>query len=252
MTPTWEPIAAAKHQRQLDSIPKEWLLSDVPSAIDVRDIPTKCGILTRNELDITDHDATSLLAALASKKWSSEAVTIAFCKRAAIAHQLTNCLTEIFFRDGIARAKMLDEYLRRHGKPYGPLHGLPISIKDSFKVEGYDSSLGVASLCDKPAEANSALVDLLLSLGAVLYCKTNIPQTLSSLDSHNNIFGRTLNPINRSLTAGGSSGGEGALVAMKGSPLGIGTDVGGSIRVPAMCNGLFGIKPSHGRKLSAM
>lgn len=75
----------------------------------------------------------------------------------------------------------------------------------------------------------------------------NIPQTLMALDSINNCFGRTLNPANRLLTAGGSSGGEGALIAMRGSLLGVGTDVGGSIRIPAMCNGLYGIKPSVGR-----
>lgn len=99
---------------------------------------------------------------------------------------------------------------------------MPISIKDSFKVVGYDASLGIANLCFKPAMDTALLVNLLLSAGAVIYCKTNIPQTLSTLDSVNHIFGRTLNPQNRLLTAGGSSGGEGALVAMRGSPLGIG------------------------------
>jgi amidase len=68
-----------------------------------------------------------------------------------------------------------------------------------------------------------------------------------ALDSHNNVFGRVLNPLNLKVTAGGSSGGEGALVAMRGSVLGVGTDVGGSIRVPAMCNNLYGIKPSWQR-----
>jgi Asp-tRNA(Asn)/Glu-tRNA(Gln) amidotransferase A subunit family amidase len=68
-----------------------------------------------------------------------------------------------------------------------------------------------------------------------------------ALDSHNNIFGRTINPLNTAVTAGGSSGGEGALIAMRGSVLGVGTDVGGSIRIPAMCGGLFGIKPSWER-----
>ena len=94
---------------------------------------------------------------------------------------------------------------------------------------------------------NSILVDCLLDAGAVLYCKTNVPQTLMALDSHNNVFGRTINPLNTAVTAGGSSGGEGALLAMRGSVLGVGTDVGGSIRIPAMCDGVFGIKPSWER-----
>jgi Asp-tRNA(Asn)/Glu-tRNA(Gln) amidotransferase A subunit family amidase len=127
------------------------------------------------------------------------------------------------------------------------LDGLPVSVKDTFKIKGYDASVGVAAFCFKPAAKNSALIDVLLSLGAVLYCKTNVPLTMMALDSHNNVFGRTMNPANKQLTAGGSSGGEGALVAMRGSILGVGTDIGGSIRVPALCNGLYGVKPSHGR-----
>lgn len=122
-----------------------------------------------------------------------------------------------------------------------------MSLKDTFKVRGYDASIGLASLAFKPATENAVLVDCLLSAGAVLYCKTNVPQTLMALDSHNNVFGRTLNPLNTAVTAGGSSGGEGALLAMRGSVLGVGTDVGGSIRIPAMCDGTFGIKPSWER-----
>lgn len=168
-------------------------------------------------------------------------------QRAAIAHQLTNCLTEIFFDDAIKRAEELDAHLDAKKQPLGPLHGVPVSLKDTFKVRGYDASIGIAALCFKPAEQNAVLVDCLLSAGAVLYCKTNVPQTLMALDSHNNIFGRTVNPLNTAVTAGGSSGGEGALLAMRGSILGVGTDVGGSIRIPAMCDGTFGIKPSWER-----
>jgi Asp-tRNA(Asn)/Glu-tRNA(Gln) amidotransferase A subunit family amidase len=124
---------------------------------------------------------------------------------------------------------------------------VPISLKDTFKIKGYDASIGIAALAFKPAEENSALVDILLQAGAVLYCKTQIPQTLMALDSHNNVFGRTLNPLNTRVTAGGSSGGEGALLAMRGSVMGVGTDIGGSIRIPAMCNGTFGVKPSWER-----
>lgn len=170
-----------------------------------------------------------------------------FCQRAAIAHQLTRCLTEPLFSDALQRAKELDDHLKRTGKPVGPLHGLPVSVKDSFNVKGVDSSIGIAALAFKPAQESAPLVDLLYSLGAVIVAKTNVPQTLGTLDSCNNLFGRTLNPLNRQLTAGGSTGGEGVLVAMRGSMVGFGTDIGGSIRVPAMCNGIYGFKPSTGR-----
>jgi amidase len=151
------------------------------------------------------------------------------------------------FDDALTRAAELDAHLVSGKPPLGPLHGVPISLKDTFKVRGYDASIGLAALCYKPATGNSVLVDCLLNAGAVLYCKTNVPQTLMALDSHNNIFGRVANPLNTAVTAGGSSGGEGALLAMRGSILGVGTDVGGSIRIPAMCEGTFGIKPSGER-----
>lgn len=91
----------------------------------------------------------------------------------------TSCLTETFFPQALDRARFLDEYLQREGKPIGPLHGLPISIKDSFCVEGVQSTVGyVACLNNAPATSDSALVTMLLELGAVLYVKTNVPQTM--------------------------------------------------------------------------
>ena len=161
---------------------------------------------------------------------------------------MTNCITEPLFQFALERASFLDAHLTRTGQPLGPLHGLPISVKDTFHIAGYDSSIGIASFCFSPAAANAPLVKLLLDVGAVIHCKTNVPQTLLALDSANNIFGRTLNPANRQQwTAGGSSGGEGVLVKMRGAVLGVGTDVGGSVRIPAMCNGIVGFKPSAGR-----
>ncbi|KAK4866433.1 hypothetical protein LT330_008365 [Penicillium expansum] len=120
-------------------------------------------------------------------------------------------------------------------------------MKDTFNIKGVDSIIGLSALAFKPAQANAPLVDLLQSLGAVVIAKTNVPQTLATLDSCNHLFGRTLNPLNRKWTAGGSTGGEGALIAICGSMVGFGTDIGGSIRVPAMGQGIYGFKPSGGR-----
>ena len=91
------------------------------------------------------------------------------------------------------------------------------------------------------------MVRELRELGAVLYCKTSVPHTLMTGETVNNIIEYTWNPKNRNLSCGGSSGGEGALIGLKGSPLGFGTDIGGSIRIPAAFNGLYGIRPSAGR-----
>ena len=130
----------------------------------------------------------------------------------------------------------------------GPFHGLPISVKESFSVKGVRSTIGFVAYANHPVkESNSALIDILLNNGAVLYVKTNIPQTMMTADSENNLFGRTLNPHRLSLTAGGSSGGEGALLAMKGSIIGVGTDIAGSIRIPAYVAGTRGYRPSSRR-----
>lgn len=90
-------------------------------------------------------------------------------------------------------------------------------------------------------------MQILRDAGAVFYVKTNLPQTIMTADSHNHIFGRTLNPHNLSFTAGGSSGGEAALVAMRGSVLGVATDIAGSTRIPALCCGVSSIKQTASR-----
>ncbi|KAH6715345.1 putative fatty-acid amide hydrolase [Leptodontidium sp. MPI-SDFR-AT-0119] len=248
----YKSIAAEKKAQQWSKIPKSWRIpaERFRETNNVMDIPLTCGILNEIESKITsDHDATGLLKKLRAGVWSVEEVTVAFCKRAAIAHQLTNCLTEIFFDEAIERAKKLDsEYCDSTAKEkiLPPLFGLPISLKDSFQVQGYDTSTGLGCYVNEPAKDNSALAAMLIDLGAVLYCKTNLPQSIMTGDSHNNIFGRTLNPRNKLLTAGGSTGGEGTLLALRGSILGVGTDIGGSIRVPAVCNGIYGFRPSVG------
>ncbi|KAH8890689.1 putative fatty-acid amide hydrolase [Thozetella sp. PMI_491] len=246
----YQTIAAEKTTQRWDKIPKEWRISEkLQDALNVMDVPVTCGLLSEAERVITsDYDATALVEKIKARVWSVEQVTVAFCKRAAIAQQLTNCLTEIFFDEAIERAKKLDlDYSdKSSAKGLPPLFGLPISLKDSYQVLGHDTSTGLGCYANEPAEENSALAAMLIDLGAVLYCKTNLPQSIMTGDSHNNIFGRTLNPRNKKLTAGGSTGGEGALLALRGSILGAGTDIGGSIRVPSVCNGVYGYRPSVG------
>jgi Asp-tRNA(Asn)/Glu-tRNA(Gln) amidotransferase A subunit family amidase len=90
----------------------------------------------------------------------------------------TNCLSDAFFDEAIESAKALDDHLTRTGKVVGPLHGLPISLKDNFNVKSKDSTVGFTSLVNDPAEHNSTLVDVLEKLGAVRYCKTNVPTAM--------------------------------------------------------------------------
>ncbi|KAL5433649.1 hypothetical protein PMIN07_008649 [Paraphaeosphaeria minitans] len=138
----WQFVAWQKKDQQFARIPSDWrILHDrrpAPNATNYLDIPRKCGILSDEELEITEeYDATALAEAVRARKLTSVDVTRAFCKRAAVAHQLTNCLTEIFFEDALKRAKELDDHLESGKPPLGPLHGVPVSLKDTFKVKGY-------------------------------------------------------------------------------------------------------------------
>ena len=151
-------------------------------------------------------------------------------------------MTEVFFDDALERAKFLDDYQHKHKKLIGPFHGLPISLKDSFFLSPYPSSIGVAKLAREPVDSTAPLARLLHDLGAVFYVKTNVPVAMMGCETNNNLWGEANNPWG--FTPGGSSGGEGALVSMKGSPLGIGTDLGGSVRMPAGWCGLYGFKAS--------
>lgn len=138
-------------------------------------------------------------------------------------------------------------HLQQTGTPVGPLHGLPISLKDNFNLQGLDATVGFVSHVGDAAKADSTLAQLLENAGAVFYVKTNTPTAMMIAESVNNVFGRTVNPLNRKTTSGGSSGGESALLAMKGSPVGVGSDIGGSLRIPAACTGIFTLRPSSGR-----
>ncbi|KAI4957925.1 hypothetical protein J4E86_005065 [Alternaria arbusti] len=247
----WEKVAAGKRAALAESIPTQYRIPQdkfpPESQLDVTTWPRESGWLTESELAITGSTASDILEKIASKAWSAEDVTVAFCKCAAAAHQLTNCLSDAFFDEAVQQAKSLDEHLERTGKTVGPLHGLPISLKDNFNVKGKDSTVGFTSLVNQPAEYDATLVEILRRLGAVQYCKTNVPTAMMIAESVNNTFGRTVNPLNRKVTSGGSSGGESALIAFGGSPLGVGTDIGGSLRIPAACTGIFTLRPSFGR-----
>jgi amidase len=159
----------------------------------------------------------------------------------------TNCLTEVLYPEAMERAKYLDDYLARTGKTVGPLHGLPISLKDCFITAPHPSSIGMAAYANEATAKDSLLVTVLRDLGAVFYVKTNIPTAMMMAETNNNVWGECRNALHKGLSPGGSSGGEGALIAFKASPLGVGTDIGGSIRIPAAWSGLYGLKPSFGR-----
>ncbi|KAH8592815.1 glutamyl-tRNA amidotransferase-like protein subunit A [Bisporella sp. PMI_857] len=249
--PGWQDVAKRVRARIDDTIPPSYLVDEalLPKTIDepVLDLPARSGKLSARELEITELNAHELVPKIADKTYSSAEVTIAFSKRAAIAHQITNCLALILFEEALARAKELDEHLERTGEVVGPLHGLPISVKEHIELKDTPASAGFIAWADDVAKEDALIIRVLREAGAVFHVKTTNPQALMAIETDSNIYGRTTNPYNRALTPGGSSGGEGALIAMRGSPLGIGTDMGGSIRVPAGYNGVYGLKPAIAR-----
>jgi amidase len=245
-TPEFEKKRADLLRAFYDKVPADLLLprsiiENPPTT--VTGIPTTCGILTPEEVTITEeYDATGLAEAIASRKYTAVAVATAFAKRAIIAHQLTCCLTQWFMDEAIAQAKQLDEHLARTGETVGPLHGVPVSIKEHMPIKGTYSSQGYFATIVKD-EKDSQMVETLRNLGAVFYCKTNQPQGIMHLET-DSFWGRTLNPHNINLSPGGSTGGESALIAMRGSVLGVGTDIGGSVRGPSTFCGIYGFKPT--------
>ncbi|KAK3371231.1 amidase signature domain-containing protein [Lasiosphaeria ovina] len=258
--PNWEARAAAKRASTLDKIPAEWNLSpaSLSKARNQRDLtgPFIQQFLNGDEIFILSKEATDIVDDIKHGKLSAVQVTTTFCKAAAIAHQINNCLHEVFFDKALERARELDAYYADKGTTIGPLHGLPISLKDQFHIKGVDTTMGYVGWIGSNLgikdpnlshQVESQITAELLSLGAVLFCKTSLPQTLLFGETKNNIIGQTLNPHNQNLSCGGSSGGEGALQALRGSVLGVGTDIGGSVRIPAAFNGIFSLKPTPER-----
>ncbi|KAJ4206350.1 hypothetical protein NW759_014297 [Fusarium solani] len=245
-TPDWQDIVARKREQRASLIPQQWLIKKASGHNPLKSL-LDSGLLTPKELELTDaskHDAVETLSLVASGSITAEKLVTSFCKRAAAADSLTNFITEVNFEQAIRRAKELDKHLLETGRVVGPLHGLPITVKDHMDLEGHDSSAGIAAYCFDPAKSNSRLVQIMVEAGAVVVAKTNVPQTCLAADTINVVFGRTLNAHNSSFGAGGSSGGEGSALAMGASLFGLGSDGAGSARMPAMANGVVGYRPS--------
>jgi amidase len=153
-----------------------------------------------------------------------------------------NAFTMVLADQARASARRADQGLKM-----GPLHGVPVTVKDSFDVAGLPTRLGSYFAPEEAAGCDAAVVARLRRAGAIVLGKTNTPEFLTSYETDNFITGRTNNPWNVERTPGGSSGGEAAAIASGCSPGGVGTDGGGSIRVPAHFCGIAGLKPTPGR-----
>lgn len=217
----WTERAQRKRTALSSSIPSEWHLAQIPTPDQCPNVINWPGmVLSSDELLMTEASPLAILANIHVSVWSAEDVTRAFCHRAAVAHQLVNCLTEFMFDTAISRARELDQYHRETGGLKGPLHGLPVSFMDRFRIEGVGTSSGFVAWLgqEESSDSEGLLVKHMRQLGAIPICKTNVPQSMMLGNTTNNIFGSTLNPYNRKLSAGGAAGGNYAIYLLYMNP----------------------------------
>lgn len=194
--------------------------------------------------EVCQWSASRIAEEIALRRISAVEVLHALIRQIEATHAAINALVLPRLEAALEEARQADAHLAR-GERCGPLHGVPLSVKECFHVAGLPSTIGLtAAQRQRPREEDGLLVARLRRAGAIVLGKTNVPQLMIWHESDNPRYGRTNNPWNLERTCGGSSGGEAALIAARGSPLGLGNDLGGSIRIPAHFCGIHGIKPS--------
>lgn len=201
---------------------------------------------TTSERPLFRESACALRARLDAGELTSVALVKALFERTAEVDGRVRGYAKRLPEEALAEAEERDRE-RARGAVRGPLHGLPLTIKENIGVRGTDSTCGHKSRVGQPASEDAVMVRLLREAGAIVLGKGNIPQTLMAPETTNAVYGTTHNPWNAARVPGGSSGGEAALLASGQTPLAVGTDVGGSIRIPAAFCGVAGLKPTAGR-----
>ncbi|MCP4136703.1 MAG: amidase [bacterium] len=189
--------------------------------------------------------AASLLQAIHSGKISSREALQLYLERVEKYNPGLNAIVALDVETAQQRAREADEALAR-GELWGPLHGLPMTVKDVFEVRGMPATAGALELKDHVPKRNADAVQNLLDAGAIIFGKTNVPRFASDHQSYNEVYGTSNNPWDLERTPGGSSGGAAASLAAGMTPLEMGSDIGGSIRIPAHYCGVYGHKSSYG------
>jgi Asp-tRNA(Asn)/Glu-tRNA(Gln) amidotransferase A subunit family amidase len=190
-------------------------------------------------------DATELATLIRTKQVSPLEVVRAHLSRIAEINPRLNAIVTIN-QEAEDQARAAERAVMER-RSLGPLHGVPFTVKDCFDTAGIRTTRGSKFFSDHIPEADATAVARLKSAGGILLGKTNTPEFAFWWETGNLVFGTTVNPWNADRTTGGSSGGEAAAIAAGLSALGLGSDVGGSIRAPANYCGIVGLKPTHGR-----
>src|SRR5215468_1151077 len=210
--------------------------------------PSASALSSQEDTTLTSLSASELARRIAAGHLSSQEVVEAHIRRIEVVNPRLNAVVVPLFEQARAKASRADR-LREQGTLLGPLHGVPITLKEQFMVLGTPSTVGLMSHKSEVMEQEGPLVNRLRQAGAIVLGKTNVSQLLLSLSGscENPVYGRTNNPWDLTRSPGGSSGGEAAIIAAGGSPLGLGGDNGGSIRIPAHFCGLYSLLPTARR-----
>jgi len=191
--------------------------------------------------------AAALAAAIKRKALSPVEVVRAVLDRIERVNPRLNAFVTLTPEQALKDARVAERAVGKKGARLGPLHGVPFSTKDLVITKGIRTTFGTRLYADNVPGEDAPMVERMKAAGAIQLGKTNTPTFGWIGATHNLVFGITRNPWNLDRTPGGSSGGASAAVAAGLGPLAIGTDGGGSIRIPAACTGIFGHKPSYGR-----
>ncbi|NUP11731.1 MAG: amidase [Polyangiaceae bacterium] len=200
-------------------------------------------VAPRSEDDLLKAAAVDLAAWIRARQVSSAEVVDATIRRIERVNPLLNAVVHTRFDEARAEARRADERIAKDASP-PPFCGVPCTIKEFFAVEGAPQTGGLVARKSTRSTADAPVVGRLREAGAIVVGTTNVPEGGIWIETYNAIYGRTNNPWDTRRTSGGSSGGEAAIVASGGSPMGIGSDIGGSIRLPAAFCGIVGHKPS--------
>lgn len=224
-----------ERQQQLDALPSSY--SDSCTEEDKKILD-----LSLREL-VQRHEAGTL---------SRSAILEAYGKKVVSAQKATNCLAAVMLQQSTVskppRSPTDTEDKSATHEPTRLLSGVPVGVKDCIDIKGYDTTMSYSSRVNKPVSSSAAIVQLLRDAGAIIHAKTTCPPGLLGLETSSDLFGgRTSNPYNANFVSGASTGGGAALLASRGSLIEISTDIGGSVRWPAHCCGIYGMRSSIGR-----
>ncbi|XP_015589795.1 fatty-acid amide hydrolase 2 [Cephus cinctus] len=201
---------------------------------------------------IINLSATTLARKIREREISSEHVVEAYIKRIKEVNPILNAVVEDRYEDALREARNCDKRIET-GEVNAirleieqPLYGVPLTVKESCSVKGLNYTGGCLLRKGVKADSDGLAVEALRNAGAIPLCVTNTPELCLGFEANNYLYGKTNNPYDTRRTSGGSSGGEGALLGAGASVIGVGSDIAGSIRIPALFNGIFGHKPTPG------